>query len=626
VLLPTAKPDLLPPSPLLSAPLQDPSRNRILAHLAAFAVGILLAIVFTLPGSLSPNSALLGYPGDNFQHAWFLWHFARAVARARNPFYTNLLFYPNRANLAWSTTDPLAGTLALPLSFLVGPVSAYNLSLVLQLALSAFFARLLCLKITRDEVAALFGGALFGFSPFFLAHALGHLSLVTAFPIPLFVLLLDRIFTDQHPSRKLGVLLGSAMFLAALAHYDYAVLCLLVAFFWLVIDTFRHSNQERFATLARVWKPLLVAAATFLVCFSPLLVMLVGSRADVPISRGLSHVGQFSADALGFLVPSWNHVLLGHLARHWDPRLFVAGFEGTVYFGLVALALAILAFWTRRSTNALWAKRALLLGLIFYLLSLGPVIRLWGRSAHVPGPAALFYLLPFARFFSAPARFQAVVALCLAILCSLGVKFLLEKYPKRSQRIAVVALLAVLLLCDYLTVPFPTSSTVDPAAVAPANESSHLAVQACTLPPDIRGGTVLTFPLLIAPYCMKSMWMQVSDGGRYALIDGYLSYTPQCTWRTLWTVPILRSLLSLQGMLRAPVDVSADANSASAATRDLNLSAIVVFDSPGHDAAVEYIENAFAMRGERAGSCTLFRLTHRRVPLNPHAPRAGPTR
>jgi hypothetical protein len=166
-------------------------------HVIAFLICLFLGFVFTLPASLSPGAALLGYPGDNFQHAWFLWHFARAVAQAKNPFYTSLIFYPHRVNLAWSTTDPLAGVLALPLSFTAGPVVAYNLSIVLQLALSAFFARLLCLRISRHQVAALAGGAIFGFSPFFLAHALGHLSLVTAFPIPLFVMGLDRIFSAR---------------------------------------------------------------------------------------------------------------------------------------------------------------------------------------------------------------------------------------------------------------------------------------------------------------------------------------------------------------------------------------------------------------------------------------------
>src|ERR1700747_1823735 len=109
----------------------DRSRRR--NHAVSFLTFLILGFIFTLPGSVSPASGLLGIPGDNFQHAWFLWHFARALTHAKNPFFTTLIYYPSGANLAWSTTDPLAGILALPLTLLAGPAIAYNLSIVLQL-------------------------------------------------------------------------------------------------------------------------------------------------------------------------------------------------------------------------------------------------------------------------------------------------------------------------------------------------------------------------------------------------------------------------------------------------------------------------------------------------------------
>src|SRR6202050_2116734 len=135
-------------------------------HVISLAICLAGAIVFTLPTSLSPRSGLLGYSGGNFQHAWVLWYFARAATHLHNPFYTNLIYYPATVNLSWSTLDPLAGLLALPVSLTLGPVAAYNLSIILQLALGAFFARVLCLRICGNEVAALIGGMCFGFSPF----------------------------------------------------------------------------------------------------------------------------------------------------------------------------------------------------------------------------------------------------------------------------------------------------------------------------------------------------------------------------------------------------------------------------------------------------------------------------
>jgi hypothetical protein len=595
-------------------------RARFRNHAASLAVYLLLAFVFLLPGSLSPGSALLGLPGDNFQHAWFLWHFARAVSQWHNPFYTHLLFYPVRVNLAWSTTDSLAGLMALPVSLVAGPVVAYNLSLVLQLALAAFFGRLVCLRVCRNEAASFVGGLVFGFSSFQLAQALGHLSLVTAFPLPLFILALDRIFSAQNPPWKMGVPLGLALLLAAFAHYNYVVLCLLFALFWLAIDLELSLRSERLAFITRVWKPLAAGAVTFLAGFSPLLWMMVGRRADIPLSRGMNHLDTFSADVLGFLIPSWNHILLGHFARRMSLRVFLAGYEGTVYVGVVVLVLAALGFWKGRASGKPWALRALLLVLIFYFLSLGPKLRLLGHPLDIPGPAALFYLLPFAKFMSAPARFDAAVALCLAVLCAFGTEFVLEQTPLRGHRYLSVSLIAVLLICDALTIPFPRSSIANPGEAYTSRSVTNAlpgAAPVCQLPPSLQHGTVLAFPLVTSPYCLKSMWMQVSDGGRFDLLDGYLSYAPAYVWKRFWNLRILRSLMAIQGLVRAPIDIASDRKTVPVTIRQLNLSTVVVYDSPQRAAGVNYVESLFGARPQRAGGCTIFSVPRQQT-AEPH--------
>jgi len=576
--------------------------NAARCHWISFLLCIVFALVFTLPGSLSPASGLLGYSGDNFQHAWFLWHFARSVVRFQNPFYTNLIYYPSTVNLAWSTTDPLAGTVALPMSLMLGPVAAYNLSLILQLALAAFFARLLCLRACRNETAAFLGGICFGFSPFLTAHALGHLSLVTAFPISLYFLALDRVLRHRGSSWKEdwkdGLLLGLALLLTALAHYNYTVVCLAATLVVIAVDAILMGPR----LIEKVWRPLAWASATFLITFSPILIMLVGTAADTPRPRPIQNIRQYSSDALGFLIPSWNHVLFGNFARGLDPSVFVAGYEGTVYVGPVILVLAILGFWKGRTFQRRCAVQGAALAAIFYALSLGPALRILGRQTGIPGPAALLYRIPWMRFVSAPARFHVISALGLAVLSSLGVAFLLNRLQVTWQRHALVAGVTVLLLLDLLTIPFPVSSIADPAW----SSASAAPARACVVPSALQKGTVVTFPLIIDPYSMKSMWMQVTDGGRYALVDGYLSYTADRVWSDYYRNAVLRSLLSLQGEFHTPVDPLADRKAAPAAFRDLNASAFVVFDSPLHDAAVGYLNALLAEPGKSGGSCTVF--------------------
>lgn len=548
---------------------------------------------------MRPASALLGYAGDNYQHAWFLWHFAKAVSNLQNPFYTNLIYYPNRVNLAWSTTDPLAGALSLPISLTTSPAVAYNLALILQLALAAFFARLLCFRICGQQMAAILGGMAFGFSPYLMAHALGHLSLVTAFPIPLFVLLLDRVLEGPCNSLRFGLMLGLAWLLTAAAHYNYTVFCCLFGLVIVTIEIILKGSE----VLARTWKEFAVATVVFLIGFLPLLRMLLKGPSLPPIPRGMSHLTRFSADALGFAIPSWNHVLLGHFVRKLDLRFFVAGFEGTVYIGPIVLLLAILGAWKGRQRHRKWVIRAIAGATVFYLLSLGPRIHFLSHDLGIPGPAAVLYRIPFAEFISAPARFDVIVALCLAILLSLGVTFLIERFRSNWQKRAVVAVVGLLLLADYLTIPFPRSSVFDPAA-----SFDDRAAQACVLPKYVDGGAALTFPLVKAPYCMKSMWMQASEGGRYALVDGYLSYSPESTWTGFSDTSIVRSLLSLEGILNFPVVESADRSRLPEAIRKMNLRAFVVFDSPQQDLGVSYGRSVFGGSGSRSGSCTVFEI------------------
>lgn len=570
-------------------------------HVIAFAICVILGFCFTLPGSLSPQSILLGYAGDNYQHAWFLWHFARAVTHGQNPFYTHLIFYPHRVNLAWSTTDPLAGILALPLSVIFGPVLSYNISLILQLALAAFCARLLCLRVCGNEVAALVGGICFGFSPLLLAQALGHLSLVTAFPIPLYVLALDRILRGNDPSWKDGLFLGFALLLTALGHYNYTVFCILLTPVIIAVDLFR----EGVGLLRRIWVPLSCAAVTFLVSFSPFLIMLLGNRSSVPQSRPTDHLDQFSADVLGFAVPSWNDTFLGHFARNLDSKLFVAGFEGTVYIGPVILLLACIGIWKGRAKYPLWTARSVAAAIVFYLLSLGPHLRIWGRQLSIPGPAFLFYRLHFAQFVSAPARFHIVTTLFLSVLVSIGFAFLMSQMRSNLGSFMLVGAVGAVLLLDLLTVPFPSSSIIDPAWSAGVSKQQR----ACLIPTRLQNRVILTYPLTIWPYSLQSMWMQLSDGGRYSLVDGYVSYGPGSLWDEFYRVPIVRSLRSLQGELNTPVNPDEDRRTLASDVRELNLSAIVVFDSVQRNAAVNYLEQVVGRKGVEAGSCTVFEVS-----------------
>jgi len=561
---------------------------------------LVVSVIFLLPGSLQPGRALLGYPGDSFQHAWFLWHFAHAVSHGQNPYFTNLIFYPNRVNLAWSTLDPIASLLALPVSLTAGPIIAYNVSLILQLALAAFFAYLLCLRICGNSVAAVIGGICFGFSPWMMGEALGHLSLVTAFPIPLYFLVLHSVLRRRNGRWRDGIALGLSLFLAALAHYNYMVFCILLSVVILGVDL----AIEGWSLGVRVWRPLVTSAMVFGILFLPLFVTMWATPAERPESRPFEMIEEHSADLLGWLVPSWNHLLFGPAVRHWNVGLFSAGYEGVVYLGPVIFVLAGIGLWTARGENRRWMARLSVAALIFWALSLGPHLRVWGVETHIPGPAFLFYLSPFGRYVSAPARFFVVAMLCLACLVAVGLEHLLTKFPTAPARRRIVPAVSVLLALDLLTVPFPM-------ATSQANERHAgfaITTNGCKVPPDAAGSTVVTVPELEWPYPVRAMWMQLADGSPYALADGYVSYGPDLIWNEFWRAPILRALRSIQQGSPPPFDAAMVRASMLKTTRSLNLGAFVVFDFPQSDRAVNFLRQVLSQPGERQTACTIFDL------------------
>jgi hypothetical protein len=569
------------------------------AHLTAFFVYLALAVIFTLPASLHPARALLGQGGDNYQHSWRLWAFAKAVIHGHNPFHSDLICYPFGANLVWATLDPLVGMLALPLSLSLGPVLTYNISLILQLALGAFFARLLFLRISHHPAAATIGGMIFGFSPFLLSHALAHLSLVTVFTIPLYVLALDKLLEAGKPSWKEGSLLGLALLLVALANYQYTVFCLMFTAVVLGID----FGLERMGLLKRVWKPLLVSAVTFLVCFSPLLFMMLGGANSSPKPMPIEHAQLYSADLLGSFVPSPLHWFLGqYVQRKMPAEFFVGGLEGCVYTGFLALALGAVGFWAAQGKERRWAERALVSGILFAALSLGPTVHLLGKPTDLRAPAGLLYKVKVARFVREPARLSIITTLCLSLLATLGLVFLINKLQRPWQKSLLLCIVGAGVLLEYITFPFPGSSLVEPARYWVVPKST----QRCTLPPRIRDCTVLTVPLFHPPYWNNSQWMQMMDGGRYRLVDGYVGmHVPDRVWAEFDQIPVVRFL---RIMPTDPVVPAPDREFAESLVRQLNLCAVVVFDASQRPTELNYVREVFRARESTVGSCAVFEI------------------
>lgn len=201
-------------------------------HLYVLLGYLVLALAFAWPLPLQLSTALPGQPsGDTGVYVWNLWVFRHElVDHQRFPFFTfEVLTLASPTPLTLHNYTTFANLLALFVLPLLGIVATYNGILILSTVFSAYALFLLAHRRTGDAAAAWLAGAAFGFSPFLMARFAAHFSLVQAAPLPIFALLLLRLY--QGGSWRVAAGAGLVVAWAYLCDPYYAVYCLLMLLF-----------------------------------------------------------------------------------------------------------------------------------------------------------------------------------------------------------------------------------------------------------------------------------------------------------------------------------------------------------------------------------------------------------
>ena len=128
------------------------------------------------------------------------------------PFGIDLTLHTHTALPSW-----IAATVLAPLSI----VAAQNLVILASLALNGFAAYLLAVDRTSDRGAALVAGVIFAGSPYVAAHLFGHVNLVCAWGIPLFLLFFFRALERRSVANSVAA--GLCMVATAFTDYYYLV-------------------------------------------------------------------------------------------------------------------------------------------------------------------------------------------------------------------------------------------------------------------------------------------------------------------------------------------------------------------------------------------------------------------
>jgi hypothetical protein len=472
-------------------------------HSGWFALAIYLALstLFFGHGLIGHFSdRLIGIGPDPANFIFFLAWWPYAALNHLNPFITHSIWTPHGFNLAWTTFVPLAGILASPITLGAGPVAAYNISMLLCPAFSAWTAFLLCRLICGRFWPALAGGYVYGFSAFMLTHMSGQLDLTMAFFPPLAVFLALRRINGLISAPRLAILLALVLigqigsFLEVLATMTlFGGVALALG--WSFADQSARAHITALAApIAAAYLLAALVASPYLYCF------FAGSMPSLP--SGMASLA--SANTYNMLIPSPFYFF----GSSRITEAFCGGvneYGASAYLGPVAM---IVVYGYARSQWHLPRTRLLIaLFLIAAIASLGPSVFVAG-AGHVPMPWRLIARLPL--FDKAePARVSLFTFLVLAVIVTLW----LEDRSRQPRNALIGAAALILFFLPNPSAAFWTRPLSAPPFFAKGLYRKYIAP----------GATVL-----ILPYGVEGdsdIWLAMS-GMYFRMAGGYVGVLP----------------------------------------------------------------------------------------------------
>lgn len=457
-------------------------------HASVLLGFVLLTALMTYPLIFQLAESVPGWPGDNLHYVWLTQWYKRALVDLHiSPLSNPFVYVPEgldmaRAEATWANT-----LLALPLTVLWGPVVAYNGMLLLSFVLTGIATYLWVWRLTGSYKAGFTAGAIFAFSPYRMAHFLGHLPLMPTQWLPFFLYALEELARTRR--LRFAALAGLFFALNAWAAWYYFYFSLIAVPLYALI---RFRNWQSRMRSPLFWRAVVLCAAVAITLIVPAIRPFLRFHSTGEMQHTFSAIEHWSANPTDFFVPNLLHPLWGEALRKFVPFQWKLWVEKSLYLGMVPLLLAFVPLLKRRDERV---TRALVFtALLSFILALGPTLHWAGQRVHLtipPGAMALLYHLgitpylasrldpsllsdmqlnhyifiplpmlllylfvPFTASMRSVGRFGVITMLALAALAGRGVAILEERWVGRHTRWALPALVVGAVLFEFLTLPY----------------------------------------------------------------------------------------------------------------------------------------------------------------------------
>ncbi len=468
---------------------------------------IILTIMFFYPHVIKWQETTFG-EFDVYWFLWSMWHTEQRIDEGQNPFFTEITFAPYGADLSLALGSyPLTLLLSYPLVKLFGLFGAYNILILSSFVLSGYFAYLLIFYLTKDSYGSFIGATIFSFSSQHLVQAIRHLNLVHIEFIPLFWLYLLKAFNKGQKKDWCisGIILGLSIYVDVRLSLMTLVSTAFLVFF---LKPFKELRKTKMLVYFFI-----IAGGIAL----PQIIMSVNGMFLEP-NRTFSSFGfmlYFSPDLFNFFIPPPQSLFLGGYTAQIYKTLAFRDVDTTIYLGVVALFLSLLAIIKVKSFE--YVKHT---GLWIATLSLGPLLQVFGMLVPMFLPFSVFALLPILNILRVPSRFSLILMLIIGVLSSFGFARLTEK-KKRTKKIFVFGVMLFLIIIENYTILPEINKESSPFYKILEKEEGQTLIYV-PFSPEMFDSTLA-----------KTMYSQISHKNKINV--GVLSVTPKRTYEYYMT-------------------------------------------------------------------------------------------
>jgi hypothetical protein len=478
--------------------------NRALRSLVTLLGFVLVSLALwwrVVPhlGTETPSGGVL----DPGLIIWWLRWDQFALSHGNHLFFTRYLNAPTGVSALWNTSMLALGIAFAPITSLFGAIVTFNLLCILGPALSAWTCTL-WLGRHVGTVASIFGGLLFGFSPFVMTEDGGHVFLTWLCLLPVMAILVENIcWRSPRPWISAGPLLGLVASVQFFISSEVLVITAIgTAIAVLVLGLTKLTSLRSRLRPAGLGFATAAAVAAALLAWP--LTSQLGSGHDI---RGPVQVPDIYEGQPVDLIAAPPSVIL-----HSTHSAQVSGqltTENGLYLGIPLLVVVVLAsvFLARRNRAVFVAATTVI---ATFVLSLGGRLRNPGSATH-HGPLLPWgYLEDHLHLLQdvLPVRFAIDLWIAVALIAAIALDMALTHL--KGWSVLAVACIAIACLVPLV----PTPKTVNEVSAVP----SFFTTSEVDVVP--RNSVALVVPIPNV-YDDEAMLWQVESGMWFAQVGGY---------------------------------------------------------------------------------------------------------